>query len=284
MRVEPVDNSGAYQVGEQSLQESVKMDPFSPEAWKHQWEVLMSAPYVFMQLIALALTVGWWIGTKLAGARVEVLEERLKLAVDQERYVQHARTELEKRTLVLRAQITAGASNEALAVTSAKVGVAINELSTANNALTVTLTDQNPEPQFYAQLEQPGQADRLKEFVASLRPLGVEPRFEKSLFLRWRTTDGKMLSAGTIEPTGSIWLLKTVTDARAAGIQPGAERYLETIAQLVNGSVKRSANGSSDVRGPDGRSLRLPTLIEFAPLWKDAIGKLISDTLQQANN
>jgi hypothetical protein len=258
------------------------MDPFSSEVWKHQWEVLMSAPYAFMPLIALALTVGWWIGSKLAGARVEVLGERLKLAIDQQGYVQHARTELEKQTLELRAQITAGASNETLAATSAKVGVAINELSTANNALTVALTDQNPELQFYAQLEKnlPGQADKLKEFVASLRPLGVESRFEKSLFLRWRTAGGKTLSAGTIEPTGSIWLLKTVTDARVAGNQPAAELYLETIARLANGSVKRSENGSSDVRGRDGRSLRLPTLIEFAPSWKEAIGTLISDISQ----
>jgi hypothetical protein len=254
------------------------MDPFSSETWKHQWEVFMSAPYVFMPLVALAVMVGWWIGSKLAGARVEVLEERLKLAVDQERYVQHARSELEKQALELRAQITAGASNETLAATSAKVGVAINELSTANNALAVALTDQNSEPQFYAQLEQrlPGQADRLKAFVTSLRPLGVEPRFEKSLSLRWRTPDGKTLSAGTIEPTGSIWLLKTVTDARAAGNQAAGERYLETIARLTNGSVKRSQN-AIDVRGPDERSLRLPSLIEFAPAWKDAISALISD-------
>src|SRR4051794_28702830 len=84
--------------GRTSLEKGVKMDPFSSETWKQQWEVLMSAPYVFMPLIALALMLGWWIGSKLAGARVEVLEERLKLAVDQERYVQHARTELEKQT------------------------------------------------------------------------------------------------------------------------------------------------------------------------------------------
>ncbi len=244
----------------------------------------MSAPYVFMPLAALAVTVGWWIGSKFAGARVEILEERLKLAVDQERFVQHARSELEKQALELRTQITAGASNEMLAATSAKVGVAINELSTANNALAVALTDQNSEPQFYAQLEQrlPGQADRLKAFVASLRPLGVEPRFEKSLSLRWRAPDGKTLSAGTIEPTGSIWLLKTVTDARAAGNQAAGERYLETIARLTSGSIKRSQN-AIDVRGPDDRSLRLPSLIEFAPAWKDAISALINDISRRVN-
>jgi hypothetical protein len=270
------------------------MDPFRPETWKNQWEVFISAPYLAMPLMVMALMVGWWIGNRLAGARleglsgsidnfkanIEALKQRLDLAIDREADVQRARTELEQQVLELKAQIAVGAPNEKLAAASAKVGVAITEFSTANDALTIALTDQNSEPEFYAQLEQrlPGQADKLKAFVGSLKPLGIEPNFGKSLFLRWRTADGSTLSAGTIEPTGSIWLLKTVTDARLAGNQPAGERYLETIARLVDGSIKRYDNGSIDVRGPDERSLRLPTLIEFAPVWKDAISKLINDT------
>jgi hypothetical protein len=136
------------------------------------------------------------------------------------------------------------------------------------------------EPEFYAQLEQRlrGMSDKLKAFVSSLKPLGVEPEFGKSLFLRWQSPDGTSLSAGTIEPTGSIWLLKTITDARLAGNQAAGEQYLETIARLGNGSIKRSDNGSIDVRGSDDRSLRLPAIIENAPAWRDAIAKLISDT------
>jgi hypothetical protein len=270
------------------------MDPFRPETWKNQWEVFISAPYLAMPLMVMALMVGWWIGNRLAGARleglsgsidnfkanIEALKQRLDLAIDREADVQRARTELEQQVLELKAQIAVGAPNEKLAAASAKVGVAITEFSTANDALTIALTDQNSEPEFYAQLEQrlPGQADKLKAFVGSLKPLGIEPNFGKSLFLRWRTADGSTLSAGTIEPTGSIWLLKTVTDARLAGNQPAGERYLETIARLVDGSIKRYDNGSIDVRGPDERSLRLPTLIEFAAVWKDAISKLINDT------
>jgi hypothetical protein len=147
---------------------------------------------------------------------------------------------------------------------------------TANGSKAMTAS----EPEFYAQLEQrlPGFADRLKTFVSSLRPLGIEPEFGKSLFLRWQSPEGAALSAATIEPTGSIWLLKTVSDARSAGNQAAGEQYLETIAQLTNGSIKRYDNGSIDVRGSDDRSLRLPALIDFAPTWKDAIAKLINDT------
>jgi hypothetical protein len=270
------------------------MDPFSPETWKNQWEVFISAPYLAMPLMVMALMVGWWIGNRLAGARleglngsidnfkatVENLKERLDFAKDREADVQRARTELEQKVLELKAQIAAGAPNEKLAAASAKVGVAITDFSTANNALTIALTDQNSEAEFYAQLEKrlPGQADKLKAFVGSLKPLDIEPNFGKSLSLRWRTADGLTLSAGTIEPTGNIWLLKTVTDARLAGNQPAGERYLETIARLINGSIKRYGNGSIDVRGPDESSLKLPNLIEFAPVWKDAISKLIDDT------
>lgn len=136
------------------------------------------------------------------------------------------------------------------------------------------------EPEFYAQLEQrlPGTAERLKAFVSALRPLGIEPEFGKSLFLRWHNANGNTLSVGTIEPTGSIWLLKTITDAKSAGNQAAGERYLEAIANITNGSIKRyDDNGSIDVRGPDERSLRLPALIELSTNWKDAIATLINE-------
>jgi hypothetical protein len=141
------------------------------------------------------------------------------------------------------------------------------------------------EPEFYAQLEQrmPGMSDKLKGFVSSLKHLGVEPEFGKSLFLRWQSPDGTLLSAGTIEPTGSIWLLKTVTDTRLVGNQSAGELYLETIARLGNGSIKRYDNGSIDVRGSDERSLRLPAIIENAPAWRDAVAKLINNTSQSTS-
>lgn len=131
------------------------------------------------------------------------------------------------------------------------------------------------EPEFYTQLEQryPGMADRLKAFVSSLEPLGVEPEFRRSLYLQWQTPDGATISVGTIEPTGSVWLPKTATDTRLAGNQSAGELYLETIARLVSGSIKRYENGSIDVRGSDERSLRLPALIEVAPAWKDAVAR-----------
>lgn len=275
------------------------MDPFSPETWKHHWQVVTSAPYTLMPLVTLALMVGWWIGNRLAGARVEglngtidslkaniaVLEARLDFASDREEDVQRARAELEKQILELKSEVSAGASTEKLAATSAKVGAAITQLSTANDALAVALNAQSSEPEFYAQLDQrlPGQAGKLRDFIVSLKSLGVEPRFGKSLFLRWKTSSGVTLSAGTIEPTGSIWFLKAVTDARMAGNQLAGERYLEAIARLTNGSVKRYENGQIDVRGPDGRALRLTSLIEFAPAWKEAISSLIVDASQRTS-
>jgi hypothetical protein len=191
-------------------------------------------------------------------------------------------TELEKQVLEIKAQIVGGVSIERLAATSTRVDVAINQFSTANNALASALSDQEFEAEFYAQLEQrlPGQADKLKAFVTSLKPLGIEPRFGKSLFLRWRSPNGKALSAGTLEPTGSVWLLKTVTDAKLVGNQAAGARYLEAIAKLTNGSIKRYDNGSIDVRGHDERSLRLPTLMEIAPSWRAAIATLINEITQ----
>ncbi|QIP03371.1 hypothetical protein [Bradyrhizobium symbiodeficiens] len=138
------------------------------------------------------------------------------------------------------------------------------------------------EPEFYAQLEQrlPGMSEKLKTFVSSLKPLGVEPEYGKSLFLRFQNPHGIQLSAATIEPTGSIWLLKTITDSRLAGNQAAGEEYLAAIAQISSGSIKRYDNGTIDVRGSDDKSLRLPALIQHAQGWKAAIERLINATSQ----
>jgi hypothetical protein len=135
----------------------VTVDPFNPETWKHQWEAFVTAPYVLMPLVVLALVVGWWIGNKLAASRVEglngaienlkanidALRARLDLAADREKAVQLARAELEKQVAELKAQIAAGVSNEKLIATSAKVDMAITQFSTANNALATVLTARN---------------------------------------------------------------------------------------------------------------------------------------------
>jgi hypothetical protein len=135
------------------------------------------------------------------------------------------------------------------------------------------------EPEFYAQLEErlPGLSERLRSFVASLSDIGVIPEFGKSLSLRWQSPQGPAISAGTIEPGGSVWLLKTVTDARAIGRQAAGERYLEKIARIINGTVKRSENGSIDVRIADGHAVRLPALLQSTDEWKKAIASLIED-------
>lgn len=135
------------------------------------------------------------------------------------------------------------------------------------------------EPEFYAQLEQyqPGQAEKLRAFLASLKPLGIEPEFARSLFLRWQSANDTTISAGTIEPTGSVWLLKAASDARLAGNEPAAQRYLEAVARLAGGSVKRYDTGSVDVRGADGRSLRISALTDHAAEWKDAIGNFMKE-------
>lgn len=130
------------------------MDPFDSETWKHQWGVFMTAPYVLLPLMVLALLIGWWIGNKLASARVEglngtvdnlkaniaVLEARLELAADREKDVQRARAELEKQVQELKAQVGAGAPNEKIRAITARVDAAIGEFTTANTALSTAIT------------------------------------------------------------------------------------------------------------------------------------------------
>jgi len=45
-------------------------DMFNPDAWKHQWEAFMKAPYIVFPILILAMTAVWLI----RGERIAVLE------------------------------------------------------------------------------------------------------------------------------------------------------------------------------------------------------------------
>jgi hypothetical protein len=135
------------------------------------------------------------------------------------------------------------------------------------------------EPEFYERFDARylDLSNQLRQFLASLDEIGIEPDFQKSVFLMWPSPQGPVLSAGCIEPTGSVWFLRSLTDARRLGNEAAGIRYLEAIARIVGGAVKSFDNGSVDVRGPDDRSVRISTLLEAPQRWKDAIETFINE-------
>ena len=123
------------------------MDFTDPKFWTDGLGVVRNAPQIVGPLVVLAAGAGYWLKSAWAKSekegllqRVGVFEERLRLWKEREEDVRQKldesekkRDELEKRIQELEAQIAAGAPEEELAETSAKVDTAYRDFVTANN-------------------------------------------------------------------------------------------------------------------------------------------------------
>jgi len=116
------------------------MDPFNPETWKRQWDVLTSAPWVILPLVVLGAVVAWWFRGKIDDGETRALRAQLDLAKARESDAKEKQAEFEKQLQYLRSKTAAGAPKEELAIISARVDTALGEFKAANNAVNYVLT------------------------------------------------------------------------------------------------------------------------------------------------
>ena len=111
-----------------------------------EWPFIAGAPVIAIGggliLLTVAFTAAWKLKSaiddgqiKQRDAEMSVFNARLLLAKEREQAVQMAREEVEKQVQELKAQITAGASKEALARVTARVDNALFDFKSANNEL-----------------------------------------------------------------------------------------------------------------------------------------------------
>lgn len=136
------------------------------------------------------------------------------------------------------------------------------------------------EPEFFEQLEQrrPGLAERVKHFLTDIASLGVEPEFRKSPVLRWQASPDFDASPGYIDTSGKVWFGSAWTAANRLGNAAAGDRYLETVAAILEGKIKRYEKNAPDVVGHDGRGADAAVLLSTEDRWKHAIGVLIEET------
>jgi hypothetical protein len=61
----------------------------SIDSWKAAWGIFMADPIPFGAAILVLLGVVWWLRAFLSSERIATLEERLKLAADQQQRWSH---------------------------------------------------------------------------------------------------------------------------------------------------------------------------------------------------
>lgn len=133
------------------------------------------------------------------------------------------------------------------------------------------------EPEFFDTLEanRPMLAGRLRSFVSLLGELQITPEYRKSLILRWQPGPDVSVSMGVIDTKGSAWFGDSFSQAAKLGRSEAGDLYLEALARLVGGSVRRYAKGAPMVLGSDGKSVDTDRLLAQAPAWQEAMALFV---------
>lgn len=155
-------------------------------------------------------------------------------------------------------------------VTAAAVG---SRTSSAPRATTAS------EPEFYQQLDErrPDLSGVLRPFLISLEDLGITPEFRKSVNLRWRPSPDIVGTLGYIDVDGRAWLSGAWNTANRSGKPEAGDRYLQDVAEIVGGSVRRYEKNWPDVVNAGGRAVDAGALLAIGERWKEAMARLIAE-------
>lgn len=111
--------------------------------------------------------------------------------------------------------------------------------------------------------------------MASLEGPQIFPDFRKFLILRWQPGPDTSVSVGVVDTKESGRFGDPVNQAGKLGKQEAGAHYLDTLAQLVGGSVRRYAKAAPMVVGTDGRSVDVDRLLSHAPAWHEAVSQFV---------
>jgi len=135
------------------------------------------------------------------------------------------------------------------------------------------------EPEFYEELaaKRPELPMRLKAFVDDLSDIGIHPEFGRSLSLRWQPSADVAMSAGYIEARGgTFWAGVAWGSANRAGRVSAGEAYLEEIANIVRGHIRRYDKSPPEALDAKGKGIDVALLLDAAPRWKMALSRFVA--------
>jgi hypothetical protein len=135
------------------------------------------------------------------------------------------------------------------------------------------------EAEFFARLENinPGAAPPLKAFLRSLADIGVFPEYQRTVLLRFSLSSGPFVSGGWVRTNGKVHVTDAYYYADKYGHGEIGQRYLDAVAAIAGGTVRRYDTGQRDVVASDGKSLSVASLLEDADGWKALVETYVHD-------
>jgi len=122
----------------------------------------------------------------------------------------------------------------------------------------------------------PGAVKPLAAFLASLSEIDVVPEYRRSVVLRFLLSPGVRASAGYVDINGGTYITDAYYYANKHGCNKAGQRYLDTVATIAGGAVRRYEKAPPEVIMESGASLDVTALLQDAAGWKNAIVQLVS--------
>ena len=129
----------------------------------------------------------------------------------------------------------------------------------------------------FLETSEPGSAAPLQAFVESMVEAGIAPEYQRSLVLRSILAPGVAVSAGWISPGGTVYSGDAYYFAEKLGQREIGQRYLDAIAKVAGGIVRRYGNGQREVQGRDGKGLCVASLLRDAGEWKMSVANFVRE-------
>jgi hypothetical protein len=123
----------------------------------------------------------------------------------------------------------------------------------------------------------PGAAAPFKTFLESLADTGVAPEYQQSVVLRFALPSGAAASAGWVRTDGTVYVADAHYFAEKVGRREIGQRYLDAVAAIAGGTVRRYEKGHPEVFEREGGSLRVSLLLRDAAGWRGLIATFINE-------
>ena len=120
----------------------------------------------------------------------------------------------------------------------------------------------------------------FKAFLWDVQGLGVSPHIGKTA--RLLLPPNGCFTAGIIDSNGQFWASGVWAAANREGRLSAAEQYMQSISDIIGGSVQRYEKSAPEVLDAAGRGPDVLVLLERVTDWKEAIETLVKQMSETA--